>query len=107
VVGDGLASELDARIEDLADDEDLLDRPFSTVLADIFEALGVVADWTIWRDEPWALAEVRDRPPGSGYARFHDDMVAEGLWTDEAEDEGGEDPASVRALTHSHDPPPG
>jgi hypothetical protein len=80
-----LVSELEARIEHLADDEDLLDRPFSTVLADIFEALGVVADWTLWRHEAWAVAEVRDRPPGSEYARFHDDMVAEGLWTDEAD----------------------
>ena len=86
----GLWDRLDERLEDLCDDEDLLlDRPFSTLLIEICEALGLVADFTVWRHEPWAIAEVRDRPPGSEYARFHDDMVAEGEWTEE--EDGGED----------------
>jgi hypothetical protein len=83
----GLKDRLDERIEDLCDHEALLDRPFSVVLGEICEALGLTPDWTVWRFEPWALAEVRDRPPGSEYARFHDDMVREGLWEDEDEDE--------------------
>jgi hypothetical protein len=83
----GLNDRLDERIEDLFDDEALLDRPFSNVLRDICEALGLTPDWAVWRFEPWALEEVRDRPPGSEYARFHDDMVREGLWEDEDEDE--------------------
>jgi hypothetical protein len=85
----GLTDRLNERIEDLCEDEALLDRPFSTVLMEICEALGLTPDWTVWRREPWAVAEVRDRPPGSEYARFHDDMVAEGEWEDEAE--GGDD----------------
>jgi hypothetical protein len=97
----GLSDRLDERIEDLGDDEALLDRPFSTVLCEIFDALGVIADWTIWRDEPWAVAEVRDRPPGSQFARFHDDMVREGLWEDEDDPDGADfDPA-----VDAHPPP--
>jgi hypothetical protein len=95
----GLMDRLDERIEDLADDE--VDRPFSAVLCEIFDALGVVADWTIWRFEPWALEEVRDRPPGSEYARFHDDMVREGLWEDGDEDEGGD----IDRPPDAHPPP--
>ena len=91
----GLIARLDERLEDLSDDEDLLlERPFSTLLIEICEALGVVADFTLWRHEPWAMAEVRDRPPNSEYARFHDDMIAEGEWVDEDDEEAADiDPA--------------
>ncbi len=101
----GLQDELNERLKDLCDDETFLDRPFSTLLVEICEALGLVPDFTVWRYEPWAVAEVRDRPPGSEYARFHDDMVAEGEW--EEEDEGGDvDPRSRRTLTRPLDLPP-
>ena len=101
----GLTARLDERLADRADDETFLDRPFSAVLIEICEALGLVPDFTVWRYEPWAVAEVRDRPPGSEYARFHDDMVAEGEW--EEEDEGGDvDPRSRRTLTRPLDLPP-
>ena len=87
---------LNEQLKDLCDDEAL--RPFSTVLIEICEALGLVPDFTVWRHEPWAIAEVRDRPPGSEYARFHDDMIAEGEW----EDEDDIDPA----IPPDADPPP-
>ena len=99
----GLINELNERLADLCDDETFLDRPFSTVLIEICEALGLVADFTVWRREPWAVAEVRDRPPGSEYARFHDDMVAEGEWEDEDDAEGGDVDPAIPPGAH---PPP-
>jgi hypothetical protein len=103
----GLNDRLDERIEDLCDGEALMDRPFSAVLCEIFDALGVIADWTIWRYEPWALEEVRDRPPGSDFARFHDDMVREGLWRDEDEDEDedGDEGGDIDRPPDAHPPP--
>ena len=93
---------LDERLQDPCDDEALLDRPFSTLLLEICEALGLTPDFAVWRYEPWAIAEVRDRPPGSEFARFHDDMVREGNWTEE-EGEGEDiDPASP---PDAHPPP--
>ena len=103
----GLWDRLDERLEDLCDNEDLLlDRPFSTLLIEICEALGLVADFTVWRHEPWAIAEVRDRPPGSEYARFHDDMVAEGEWEEEEDEDDGDEDDPTAEILRDADPPP-
>ena len=100
----GLYDALDDRLEDLCelDDQAFLERPFSTQLIGICEDLGLVPDFRLFRHEPWAIAEVRDRPPGSEYARFHDDMVAEGEWEDEEEEDGDIEPA----IPPEADPPP-
>ena len=93
---DSLNFRLNERLKDRVDAEALADRPFSTILFEICQALGVKPDWTLWRREPWAIAERRDRPPGSRYARLHDDKVAEGLWEDEREEREDLDPAIPR-----------
>src|SRR5207248_1439860 len=59
-------------------------------------------DWSLWRREPWAVAELRDRPLGSHYVRLHDDLVARGLWEDERAERQDLDPA-IHRDTH---PPP-
>ena len=74
-------------IENLADDPDsFLDRPFSTVLGEITSALDLSPDWLIFRHEPWAIAELRDRPPNSDYVSFYEDSLAEGTWPDDSPD---------------------
>ena len=71
-------------IENLADDpETFLDTPFSALLTEICDVLGLVPDWTIFRHEPWAIAEIRDRPPNSDYFEFYEDSLAEGTWPDD------------------------
>jgi len=101
----GLRFRLDERIEELADDDEahFLDRPLSTVLGDICEDLGLHPDWFIWRNADWAIAEMAERPPGSEYADFHDDMVDEGLWDPDAEDPDSED---LDDEAPPDDPPP-
>ena len=77
-------------IENLADEPDtFLDKPVSTLLRQICDALGLSADWLIFRHEPWAIAELRDRPPNSDYVAFYEDCRAEGTWPD---DSSGFDP---------------
>ena len=74
-------------IENLADDpETFLDTPFSTLLTQICDALGLVPDWRIFRHEPWAIAEIRDRPPNSDDFHFYEDCRAEGTWPDNTPD---------------------
>ena len=89
-------------IEHLAEDPDtFLDTPFSTLLTQVCDVLDLVPDWRIFRHEPWAIAEIRDRPPNSDYFEFYEDCLAEGTWPDdtpdlevppEAEDEAPEPP---------------
>lgn len=102
----GLRFRLDERIEELADDDEghFLDRPLSTVLGDICEDLGLHADWFIWRDADWAVAEMAERPPGSDYVDFHDDMVVQGLWDPDADDLDEDDPDPEEPADDPPDP---
>jgi hypothetical protein len=49
-------------------DPDFQDRPLGTTVALICRGLGLKPDWSQWAGEDWALAEARDRAPGSPYA---------------------------------------
>jgi hypothetical protein len=59
-----LFDDLDERLADREDD-DFLDRPVSELVARICKDLGVTVDWSLWKDEDWALAEsaARAKPP--------------------------------------------
>ena len=84
---DGSILSVNDCIENLADEPDsFLDQPLSTLLRRICDDLGLTADWLIFRHEPWAIAELRDRPPGSEYVGFHDDCLGEGTWPDDSPD---------------------
>jgi hypothetical protein len=49
-------------------DPDFQDRPLGATVALICRDLGLKPDWSQWAGEDWALAEARDRAPGSPYA---------------------------------------
>jgi hypothetical protein len=48
---------------------DLDQRHFGAVIASLFEAMGIVPDWSVWADEPWATREAQINALGSPYAR--------------------------------------
>jgi hypothetical protein len=50
-------------------DPDFQDHPLGATVALICRGLGLKPDWSQWAGEDWALAEARDRAPGSPYAR--------------------------------------
>ena len=83
-----LVADWDEQIEDLADEDEasFLATSISGLLAEICETLEVTPDWSLWRQEDWAIAELRDRPPWAEYPEIHDRMIAEGVW----ENPGGE-----------------
>jgi hypothetical protein len=49
-------------------DPDFQDHPLGATVALICRGLGLKPDWSQWAGEDWALAEARDRAPGSPYA---------------------------------------
>jgi hypothetical protein len=49
-------------------DPDFQDRPLGATVGLICRGLGLKPDWSQWAQEDWALAEARDRAPGSPYA---------------------------------------
>jgi len=61
-----LRHRLDALDPDL--DPDFQDRPLGATVALICRDLSLKPDWSQWAGEDWALAEARDRAPGSPYA---------------------------------------
>ncbi|MGO4727404.1 MULTISPECIES: hypothetical protein [unclassified Inquilinus] len=49
-------------------DPEVLDRPLGETVARLCRQLGIEPDWSRWAEEDWAIAEARDKPPGSPYA---------------------------------------
>jgi hypothetical protein len=64
---------------ELAKAQSYLDRPFGEVVALICKGIGMTPDWEAWATEPWALEEIRTRPPGSPYAGYSGEPPASSL----------------------------
>jgi hypothetical protein len=63
---EALFDHLEERLQD-REDTDFLDRPVGELVARICRDLGVTANWSLWEDEDWAIAEgVTARPAGPG-----------------------------------------
>lgn len=63
-----LCEALDERLEDPREDDDFADLPVSTLVGRICAALGVAADWDLWKNTDWAGDEWRAAVEGSPYA---------------------------------------
>jgi hypothetical protein len=55
-------------VNDPREEEDFADLPVSTLIERICGTLGVAVDWSLWKDEDWAVEEWREGAPGSPYA---------------------------------------
>ena len=64
-----LVNRLCERLEVPSEEDDLANLPVSTTIARICKALGAPVDWSLWQGDDWAVAEQRQAPPGSSYAR--------------------------------------
>ena len=62
-----LLSDLYEKLDDEPDD-DFAGMAVSQAIERICQDLGVIPDWDLWRDEPWAVWEAKYGPPGSPYA---------------------------------------
>ncbi|HEY2661059.1 MAG TPA: hypothetical protein VGI79_15160 [Caulobacteraceae bacterium] len=56
------------RLDDAPDEDDFYDQPISAMIARICGDLGLTPDWSLWRNEDWAVEEADTRPRGPPYA---------------------------------------
>jgi hypothetical protein len=75
-----LSEALYERLEDPREDDDFVDLPVSALVSRICTALGVRADWDLWKTTDWAAEERREAVEGSPYAP----MTAEGAVSETA-----------------------
>ena len=74
---DDLLTNLQERLEDANDEEaDFADRPIGELVARICADLGVTPDWSLLKDEDWAIEEARTRPPGSPFSAAGSDEAS-------------------------------
>jgi hypothetical protein len=63
-----LSEALSEHLRDGRETDGFADMPVSAAVAQVCRALGVRVDWSLWRNEDWALDEWRAGTPGSPYA---------------------------------------
>jgi hypothetical protein len=61
---EGLLDDLAERLGD-TDELEFADRPIGDLVARICRDLGVTADWSLWEDEDWAIAQVDAKVAGA------------------------------------------
>jgi RNA binding exosome subunit len=66
---DTLYDDMNERLDD-ADELELDTKPVGQIVAGICRAMRLPYDPALWEDEPWAIAETRDRAEGSPFARW-------------------------------------
>ena len=63
-----LFSDLRERLEEYDDYDDFGRCSIGETAWKLCRAMGLDSDPALWADEPWAIAEMRDKPPGSPFA---------------------------------------
>jgi hypothetical protein len=88
----GLHLKLRERLDDYDEYSDFGRLPVGAVVESICRVLGLEFDPALWEDEPWAKAEMAEKPEGSPYAEW--EPPAPETANDDAElDDPGEDDA--------------
>ena len=62
--------ELHERLDDYDDYSDFGRLPVSAVVENICKVMGLEFDPALWEDEPWAVAEMAEKPEGSPYTEW-------------------------------------
>lgn len=63
-----LDTDLHERLDDYDDYSDFGRLPVGAVVENICRVMGIEFDPALWEDEPWAVAEMAEKAPGSPYA---------------------------------------
>jgi hypothetical protein len=85
-----LLTDLRERLDDYDDYSDFGRLPVGAVVANICRVMGIAFDPALWQDEPWAVAEMAEKPEGSPYTEWQPETANDDD-NDEAEDPEDED----------------
>ena len=81
--------DLHERLDDYDEYSDFGRLPVGAVVANICRVLGIEFDPALWEDEPWAVAEMEEKPEGSPFAEWRGSDPE----TANDDDAGPDDPA--------------
>jgi hypothetical protein len=70
-------TDLYERLEDYDDYSDLGHLPVGAVVENICRVMGLEFDPVFWQDEPWAVAEMAEKPEGSPYADWQPETASD------------------------------
>ena len=97
--------DLNERLDDYDEYSDFGKLPVGAVVESICRVMGLEFDPALWEDEPWALAEMAEKPEGSPYADWPP-SAPETANDDEAEpDDPGEDDDPYGIAEEDDEPP--
>ena len=100
--------ELHERLDDYDEYSDFGRLPVGAVVENICRVMGLEFDPSLWEDEPWAVAEIAERPEGSPYAEWQPSPpeTANDDDGDDDADPGADDEDDPYGLAEEDDDPP-
>jgi len=97
--------ELAERFEDYDEYSDFGRLPVGAVVENICRVMGLPFDPALWEHEPWAVAEMAEKPEGSPYAEW-EPSPPETANDDDDPDDPGDDGDDPYGLAEEDDEPP-
>ena len=95
------------RLDDYDDYSDFGNLPVGAVVENICRVMGLKFDPALWEDEPWAVAEMAEKPEGSPYADWQPSPPETANDDDADPDDPGEDDEDdPYGLAEEDDDPP-
>ena len=98
--------ELRERLEDYDEYSDFGRLPVGAVVENICRVMGLEFDPALWEYEPWAVAEIAEKPEGSPYAEWQPPAPETANDDDADPDEPGEDDDDPYGVAEEDDEPP-
>ncbi|HEX4508385.1 MAG TPA: hypothetical protein VH722_21840 [Alphaproteobacteria bacterium] len=95
--------DLNERIDDYDDYSDFGSLPVGAVVENICRVMGLEFDPALWEDEPWAVAEMAEKPEGSPYADWEPSAPET---ANDDDDLGEDDETDPYGLADEYDEPP-
>src|SRR6201996_273851 len=97
--------ELHERLDDYDEYSDFGRLPVGAVVENICRVMGLEFDPALWEDEPWAVAEMAEKPEGSPYAEWQPSPPETANDDDADPDDPGEDEDDPYSVAEEDDPP--
>jgi hypothetical protein len=88
------------------DYSDFGNLPVGAAVENICRVMGLEFDPALWEDEPWAVAEMAEKPEGSPYADWEPSAPETANDDTDPDDPGEDDETDPYGLAEEYDEPP-